>query len=69
MKVLVVLPTYNEIGNIEKMLRTLRAVTPTSDILVVDDGSPDGTADVADKVAEDLGGISDRKSTRLNSSH
>ncbi len=58
MKVLVVLPTYNEIGNIEKMLRTLRAVTPTSDILVVDDGSPDGTADVADKVAEDLGGIS-----------
>lgn len=58
MKVLVVLPTYNEIGNIEKMLRTLRDVTPTSDILVVDDGSPDGTADVADKVAEDLGGIS-----------
>ena len=55
---LVVLPTYNEIGNIEKMLRTLRDVTPTSDILVVDDGSPDGTADVADKVAEDLGGIS-----------
>ena len=44
MKVLVVLPTYNEIGNIEKMLRTLRNVTPTSDILVVDDGSPDGTA-------------------------
>ena len=46
MRTLVVLPTYNEILNVEPMLRTLRKVVPHADILVVDDGSPDGTADL-----------------------
>ena len=45
MRTLVVLPTYNEIANVEKMLRALRSVVPFCDVLVVDDGSPDGTAD------------------------
>lgn len=54
MRTLVVLPTYNEIANIEKMLRALRTEVPESDILVVDDGSPDGTADVADRVGSEL---------------
>ena len=44
MRTLVVLPTYNEILNVEPMLRALRDVAPSVDILVVDDGSPDGTA-------------------------
>ena len=58
MRSLVVLPTYNEIANIERMLRAIRGVVPGSDILVVDDGSPDGTADVADRVSGELGQIS-----------
>lgn len=58
MRTLVVLPTYNEILNIEPMLRTLRAVVPQTHILVVDDGSPDGTGDVAQRLADELGEIS-----------
>lgn len=57
MRVLVVLPTYNEADNIEPMLRALRDATPEALVLVVDDGSPDGTANVADILAADLGRI------------
>ena len=57
MKALVVLPTYNEIENIERMLRAIREIVPNEHILVVDDGSPDGTAGVADKVRTELGNI------------
>jgi dolichol-phosphate mannosyltransferase len=57
MRVLVVLPTYNEIENIEDVLRRTRAALPEADILVIDDGSPDGTADRAEKLDEELGGI------------
>ena len=42
------LPTYNEAENIEEVLGLVRAAAPEADILVVDDGSPDGTADLAD---------------------
>ena len=44
MKVLVVLPTYEEAENIERMLRASGAALPELGVLVVDDGSPDGTA-------------------------
>jgi dolichol-phosphate mannosyltransferase len=54
----VVLPTYNEIDNIEPMLRALRTHVPESDILVVDDGSPDGTADRAEALGSELQQIS-----------
>lgn len=47
MKVLVVIPTYNEALNLPHLVPRLRAAVPDADILVVDDGSPDGTADVA----------------------
>ena len=57
MRPLVVLPTYQEADNIETALRRLRAAVPDAHVLVVDDGSPDGTADLAEKVAEDLGSI------------
>jgi dolichol-phosphate mannosyltransferase len=57
MRVLVLLPTYNEIENIEDVLRRTRAALPDADVLVVDDGSPDGTADRAEKLDVDLGGI------------
>ncbi len=52
-----VLPTFNEILNVEAMLRTLRDVVPECDVLVVDDGSPDGTANRARAVAAELGRV------------
>jgi len=58
MPTLVVLPTYNEVLNIEAMLRALRSIVPDADILVVDDGSPDGTAALARSIADELGQIS-----------
>ena len=50
-RVLVVVPTYNECDNIEWLVGRLRAAVPSVDVLVVDDGSPDGTGDVADRLA------------------
>ena len=57
MRVLVVLPTYNEILNIDAMVRALRESVPEADILVVDDASPDGTADAVRSLAGELGRI------------
>lgn len=51
-RVLVVVPTYNERDNIERILERLRRSVPTADVLVVDDGSPDGTGKVADELAQ-----------------
>ncbi|MFP5386281.1 MAG: polyprenol monophosphomannose synthase [Bacteriovoracia bacterium] len=45
-KAIVIIPTYNEIANIEKMLETLDRVHPALNVLIIDDGSPDGTANV-----------------------
>lgn len=45
-KTVVIIPTYNEIANIEKMLTTLNTLYPTLNVLIIDDGSPDGTAEV-----------------------
>ncbi len=50
-------PTYQESENIEEFLRRARAAAPDADILVVDDNSPDGTADLADEVGAELGNI------------
>jgi dolichol-phosphate mannosyltransferase len=51
--VLVVIPTYNERDNLEPIVKRLHAVLPTVHVLVVDDGSPDGTGELADKLAAD----------------
>ena len=56
-RVLVVVPTYNEAGNIEGLLRDVHAALPDAGILVVDDGSPDGTADLAEKAGVELGDV------------
>jgi dolichol-phosphate mannosyltransferase len=57
MRTLVVLPTYNEILNVEPMLRALRDVAPGVDVLVVDDGSPDGTAVRVQELSAELAQI------------
>ena len=56
-RTLVVLPTYEEALNIEEALRRVRAAAPDVDILVMDDNSPDGTADLARAAAAELGQI------------
>lgn len=56
-RTLVITPTYLESENIEEFLRRARAAVPSADILVVDDNSPDGTADIAEKTAAELGNI------------
>ena len=53
MKALVVIPTYNEIESLPTALDRVREHAPEADILVVDDGSPDGTGDYADTRADE----------------
>lgn len=55
--VLVVIPTYQEADNIDNVLTRVREALPRATVLVVDDNSPDRTADRADKVGEKLGQI------------
>ena len=48
-KTVVIIPTYNEISNIQNMLETLERLHPSLHVLIIDDGSPDGTATVIKK--------------------
>ena len=57
MRAVVIIPTYNEAENIERFLTQVRRDAPNTDILVVDDNSPDGTAQIAKTVAQQLGSI------------
>jgi dolichol-phosphate mannosyltransferase len=54
---LVVIPTYNESENIERILHRIRESLPEAGILVVDDGSPDGTGDLVKAIAGDLSDV------------
>lgn len=57
MRVLVMVPTYDESANIDAVLRRVREVAPNVDVLVIDDNSPDGTAEIAGAVGDELGSI------------
>ena len=50
-RVCMVVPTYDEVENLPWVVRRLREAHPDVDVLVVDDGSPDGTGQVADELA------------------
>jgi dolichol-phosphate mannosyltransferase len=56
-RTLAIVPTYEEAVNIEEFLRRFRAANPDVDVLVVDDSSPDGTAELARKVGAEVGGV------------
>ena len=57
MRILVVLPTYNEAENIDTVLRRVRASVPDATLLVVDDNSPDGTAKLAEETGHEVGDV------------
>ena len=52
-----VVPTYNEVANLEILVRGLRDVEPGIGIVIVDDGSVDGTAQLAHRLAGEVGDI------------
>ncbi|WP_290513832.1 polyprenol monophosphomannose synthase [Aeromicrobium sp.] len=53
MRTLVIIPTFNESANLELIVNRVHTCQPGVDILVADDGSPDGTGDIADRLAVD----------------
>jgi dolichol-phosphate mannosyltransferase len=53
-RVLAFFPTYNEAGNVERLIRTIREYLPSAHVLVVDDASPDGTGEILDRLSETL---------------
>jgi dolichol-phosphate mannosyltransferase len=50
-RVVVIIPTYNEHENLDPIAARVRTSVPEADVLVVDDNSPDGTGELADKLA------------------
>jgi dolichol-phosphate mannosyltransferase len=52
-KILVIIPTYNEIENVGNIVPRVVEQGPDIDVLVVDDSSPDGTGELADRLASD----------------
>lgn len=56
-KALVCIPTYNERENIEPIVRAALKADPRVDVLVVDDNSPDGTGEIADRLAQESGRV------------
>lgn len=53
---IVIIPTYNEIENIEKMVRKVFSLPYAFDLLIIDDGSPDGTASTVKKLQTEFPG-------------
>jgi dolichol-phosphate mannosyltransferase len=53
----ILIPTYQEVENVATVLRRVRAAMPSATVLVIDDASPDGTADVAESLGVELGKI------------
>lgn len=50
-RALVIIPTYNECENVARIIDAVLAQDPSIDVLIVDDGSPDGTGKIADEIS------------------
>ncbi len=57
MRALLILPTYEEAENLVEVLDRVRDASPDTQVLVVDDASPDGTADLAERHGDVVGGV------------
>ncbi|GFO56164.1 dolichyl-phosphate beta-D-mannosyltransferase [Geomonas sp. Red276] len=58
LKPVVVIPTYNERDNLERLATQILSLDPSLHLLIVDDNSPDGTGQMADRLAEETGRLS-----------
>lgn len=54
---LIIVPTYNEAENLEPLVTAIQALDAGLEVLVVDDNSPDGTGEIADRLSSTLPGI------------
>ncbi len=57
MKLSVIMPVYNEVGTIEEIIRRVKAVDIDKEIVIVDDGSTDGTREYLQKISDPLIGV------------
>lgn len=53
MKTIIIIPTYNELDNLRPLLESIFSYAPETDILIVDDNSPDGTGKLADQIHDE----------------
>lgn len=53
MKTIIIIPTYNEIDNLRPLLQEIFLYAPDTDVLIVDDHSPDGTGRLADEIHDE----------------
>jgi len=53
MKTLIIVPTYNELDNLRPLLKEIFTYAPETDVLIVDDNSPDGTGKLADEISSE----------------
>jgi dolichol-phosphate mannosyltransferase len=56
-RTLIAIPTFQEAGNVAGVIRRVRNVVPDADLLIIDDGSPDGTAAIAEAAGRELGHV------------
>lgn len=57
MRALVIVPTYNEQENLPRLVSALLNEAPSLEVLVIDDGSPDGTGEIAESLARETGRV------------
>jgi dolichol-phosphate mannosyltransferase len=53
-RALIIFPTYNERENIDKIVHAVMPLDPRIHVLIVDDNSPDGTGEIADRLADEF---------------
>lgn len=52
MQTLIIIPTYNEIENIQRLTTRILSIMPKTDILIIDDNSPDGTGELVERLSQ-----------------